>query len=164
MTQKFLFRFGALAFLLGGCIAPPPAPQKPLAVEHEHTYSESFDVIWAKLIRVLPANDINIKTVDKTSGLIYAEAETINPQLGDNTKSRAYIRAVAACKHLDYESNYSNLHHKFNITVSKSGSGTLVTLNIKYDQDVMNDDGQKSGDVPCGTTGVQEQAFFKLLP
>jgi hypothetical protein len=146
--------------LISTGIAPAVAGQN---FDRSRTYDASFDAIWTKLTKLLPSNDINIKTIDKQRGLIYAEATIINPMFGDNTKSRRQIKHNANCNHLTDESNYTDLSIRYNIAVLIIDQKTTVHITMNYSQLVLNNGGQQSGVVSCTTTGGQEVMILNAL-
>lgn len=76
----------ALSVLLVGCVAP--IQYDSIAIDNIEYYEAPKDEIWMKLMRYLTTNRIQIKTIDKESGIIYAENLHIDPsQWGQNCKS-----------------------------------------------------------------------------
>lgn len=54
---------------LGGCETPPAVHD----VERTRTYAKSKNVVWERLIQHLSSANIPIKTIDRDSGIVYAE-------------------------------------------------------------------------------------------
>lgn len=57
--------------VLSGCATYAPPVKKE--IESTRTYQKSFDDTWASLITFISSNGMNIKTMDKASGLISFE-------------------------------------------------------------------------------------------
>ena len=58
-----------IALPVAGCYTPPTQRD----VEHSRAFSASYDVVWAGIIKQFSSSNIQIKTIEKASGIIYAE-------------------------------------------------------------------------------------------
>ncbi|MBX3584748.1 MAG: hypothetical protein KF810_22970 [Rhizobiaceae bacterium] len=78
VTLRF-FVSVALLIALSGCGTPP----KQYTFERTKTYSATKDEIWTRLISYFTSNNIQIKTIEKDSGVIYAERSMVDASIAD---------------------------------------------------------------------------------
>jgi hypothetical protein len=68
----------ALVPLLTACTATPPAPPAPRSATN---VSASFGKTWDAVLRALAERNIPLKTVDRSSGLVVAEEQTMRTRI-----------------------------------------------------------------------------------
>ncbi len=56
-----------------GCVSPP----KTYDVQNSATVSDAYDVVWARLMQWFTSSQVQIKTIDRASGVIYAERASV---------------------------------------------------------------------------------------
>lgn len=73
--------FAALAVgaALTGCGTPP----KSYSFDRSKTYPISKDEAWERLLGYFTSNNIQIKTIEKDSGVIYAERAVVDAAIAD---------------------------------------------------------------------------------
>jgi hypothetical protein len=76
------FHFCAIAIagiLLSSCVEAP----KETAFKNGETYNISKDEAWSRLLAFFTSQNIQVKTIEKDSGVIYAERSSADPTLAD---------------------------------------------------------------------------------
>ena len=64
-----------LSLLLTSCVTSPLVHQ----FDSQRIYPQSKDIVWSALMKFFTENNVQIKTIEKDSGIIYAEREYIGP-------------------------------------------------------------------------------------
>ncbi len=73
----------ALMVLVGGVLTSCATPPKPTQFEKSRTYALTKDQVWSNLLGYFTSNSIQIKTIEKASGVIYAERAVADPTMAD---------------------------------------------------------------------------------
>ena len=138
-----------LAFLsaisLFGCATPPEYH----FVAKSKTYEKTKDEVWSNLIAYFTSHSIQIKTIEKVSGVIYAE------KLGFAGETYADCGTPGIAKVL-------NTVGSFNVFVEEVGSGSVrVTVNANYVQSRQFDVNYWT--VDCYSTGQLEREILGRL-
>lgn len=76
LKQGFL---GIALLTLWGCATPPVATQ----FDNTRVYAKSKDEVWTNLVAFFATQNIQIKTIEKDSGVIYAERAAFDQNLAD---------------------------------------------------------------------------------
>ena len=73
MQGSGMVRLGLAVFLsltsVAGCASPP----KSYSIQNSATVLEPYNVVWTRIIQWFTTNQVQIRTIDKSSGVIYAE-------------------------------------------------------------------------------------------
>lgn len=149
------FKKGALVWAsastlsLSGCITPPA----PHDFQNSQTYAEPFDLVWRKTVQFFSSNNIEIKTIDKSSGVIYAEFGNVPV---DNT--------FMDCGQHGLEIVVADAG-QFNVfIVSNGGNSTTATINDDFQQTRTTiSNTNQTFIVKCSSTGVLEQQILSSL-
>jgi uncharacterized lipoprotein len=74
MRRSFqVFVFGILATTVGSsCVAPP----KEYNVRKSSTVAAPYNLVWTRLMQWFTSSQVQVKTLDRASGVIYAERAT----------------------------------------------------------------------------------------
>ena len=131
------------ALALAGCTSPAPA-----AVPQVAPVSASFGRTWAATVEVLAERAINIKTIDRSSGYVAAEAT----QVPTDTLKRYttnYGGFMASLITLDDPATT-----RYNILVKGDSSGSTVRVTMLTSIDVGSGETAK-----CSSNGTFEQAL-----
>ena len=142
-----LLAVAVLGPLLSGCVMPPAQH----AITNTQTYNEDFDTTWNHLIQYFTTHNIQIKTIEKASGVLYAE--------------RAFVVAADFASFADCGSpglfTILGTSASLNVFVVKSGNATMVTVNTAYKQNLQFDRNLRS--VDCTSTGGLEAQILAAL-
>ncbi len=132
-----------LAIGLVGCATPA----KTYKFDKTRTYNQSFDQVWTKLVKYYAMNNIEIKNLDKASGIIVAEQASFSPSLASCPSSFALIPLR------------NNV--KLNVFIEHSHP-VKVTVNTKFTQ-VAKDLTEQLHSVQCNSTGAIETEILNAL-
>lgn len=105
---------GVFVIGLVGCATAPV----PTDFDNNRVFSKSKDEVWTKLVAFFATNNIQIKTIEKDSGVIYAERSAFDEAIADcgSAGLMQYVSSVAA----------------FNVLVIPQGGLTSVTVTSDY--------------------------------
>lgn len=135
------------AALLAGCVTPP----KPTAFDNSVTISRSKDAVWESLIGYFTANNIQVKTIEKDSGVIYAERMAFDTGIGD----------LADCGKSAFEVDVGSTVGLNVFARSISASVTEVTVNAQFQVARMFDGQTRS--YPCLSKGRLEAEILAAI-
>jgi hypothetical protein len=128
---------------LTACATPPT----PTTFINNRTYPIGKDEAWERLLNFFTSNNIQIKTIEKDSGVIYAERS-----LSDPTMSNCGGNALAL---------EMGRPATMNVFVRSTGNQTQVTVNAEFTA-IRTFDGKTWAD-PCYSTGVIEQQILNSI-
>lgn len=131
------------AVVLASCATPP----KQTVFDKTRTFSLSKDATWERLLSFFTSNNIQIKTIEKDSGVIYAEraiADKSMADCGENALAMENGRPAA-----------------MNVFVRPVGDKTEVTVNTDF-KVVRTFDGNTWSD-QCHSTGVLERQVLNHI-
>lgn len=140
--KKFI-TLPAILFLLAACAT---APQQT-AFANSRFYDMPFDEAWEGVISFFTANGIQIRTIEKASGLIYAEQALSDPAFADCGSGGLAI---------DIENLTS-----FNIFVREDGGRTSVTVNADFK--IIREFDRRRITVQCLSTGTLERLILDSI-
>lgn len=130
---------------LCSCATPPETH----LFEKTETYTKPKDAVWTNLVDFFSRNNISIKTIEKDSGIIYAETTSFDPTFADCGSAPLYhpVRNVA----------------EFNVFVRQiNQQRTQVTVNTTY-REMRQFGGYPPVVVDCSSTGVLERMILRSL-
>lgn len=134
----------ALVLLAAGCATPPNI----YTFDRTSTYPISKDEAWERLITYFTTNNIQIKTIEKDSGVIYAERALVDATIADCGQGGLAIDVARA--------------GGLNVFVrSISPRETQVSVNSDYKITRMFD-GQVMV-TPCNSTGLLEGEILRSI-
>lgn len=134
--------------LLFGCASTP----RVTSFESTRTYSKSYDQVWRELMQSFTSYNLQIKTVEKESGIVYAER-------------LSFDNAQADC---GYQWPFVPLSRTLSLnvfvaTLEDSGS-TQVTVNADFRERRQNNlNPAQTQDFVCQSTGAVEQAVLGAI-
>lgn len=135
------------SMLATGCATPP----KPTAFDNSLTINRSKDQVWESVISYFTANNIQVKTIEKDSGVIYAERQSFD------TRSGVLADCGKSAIEVDVGSTVSlNLFAR-----AVSPSVTEVTVNAQFQVVRMFDRATQT--YPCLSKGVLEAEILKAI-
>ncbi len=129
---------------LPGCAT---APAEHMVV-NSRLYDASFDTIWGHLIQFFTAHNIQVKTIEKASGVIYAERLFVEPDRSVDC-GKAGIFAI------------KDTSGSFNVFVVPENGKTKVTVNVTYSQ--TRAFGEDRTTIKCASTGILENDLLNAL-
>jgi hypothetical protein len=131
---------------LGGCATPP----QQHSFDKSQTYPSNFDATWMHLVQYFTSNNIQVKTIEKASGVLYAEKSFVDyANFADCGKPGiALVLGTVATLNV--------------FVVSQQGTSTsTVTVNTTFVQTRQFD--TNIWTVPCVSTGELEQQIMHSL-
>lgn len=141
--------FAAIAALAVSACATPPAY---IEFDNSTSVEKSKDEVWANLVEYFATSNIAIKTIEKDSGIIYAERMLAGP---------AEISSVASCG-ANFMAPSIAATADLNVFVRDQPGGTRVTVTARF-RETRSDalaNGQLST-VNCNSLGVIEAAILR---
>lgn len=126
--------------LLAACATPP----EQHAFDKSRTFALSKDAVWDQLLNHFTSNNIQIKTIEKDSGVIYAETS-----LSDKSMSDCGVSALV---------HEQGRPASLNVFVRPIGKQTQVTVNAKFQ--VIRQYGSNIWRDECNSTGVLERQIL----
>lgn len=146
--MKKLITVAALAASLSGCASLPDA----VSVERTAQTTKSKDIVWSNLIEFFASENISIKTIEKDSGIVYAE-RSISGANGLSewaTCGSAGLMAEPVRQALD-----------LNVFVRDGGSTseprTSITVNTRFSETRKSAWDNTLSSVDCKSLGVLER-------
>jgi hypothetical protein len=139
-------------FVMSGCgtVVPP----KKYTVIDKMTIDSNFDETWSKTIKWFAINNINIKVLEKDSGIITAESSYLNTDYFD-------CGIIPYTQLLDVLGRYNVMveadGNKSNVIFTLNGTGTITKVNG------FGDPIGSSYPTACNSIGTLESSFFKSL-
>lgn len=132
------------AFAASACASAPQV----YTFDNSRTYEASFDATWEAVIDFFASNNIPIQTVERDSGIVYAERQYAGP-------NSDVFAANADCD--NGIGNVQTSSARFNVFVRRQGEGqTQVTVNTTYGQTIIAFMSYVPSAVPCRSTGRLE--------
>lgn len=153
-----------MTMFLVGCATAPQV----FEVKNSRTYAVSKEVIWDRLIRYFATSNIQVKTVERDSGIIYAEKE-INGNVPVEWSVRGRVGDGLADCGKDIMATPAAQSIQFNVYVRDLGaaaSSATVTASFRESYQGMNTlYGYYSPPAPraCNSTGVLEGLILDQL-
>lgn len=140
----------ALLPLASSCVTQPGA----YTYDKSRFYSgSSKDEVWRKIIQFFSENNIQVRTIEKDSGIVYAEATRISP---------GELSSYADCGSFPFEVVVSGTV-RLNIFADESEEGTKVSVNTDFKSERSNiGDGSRSVGV-CNSMGTLEKTILDYI-
>ncbi len=152
----------ALALTVAGCETIP----KETVFEKSKMFSAPKDIVWEKVIQYFAERNIPIKTIEKASGIVYAERTLSFNQY--NRADTSYIASVADCG--SGGPLAPTLAHSIDMNVFVRSTGTdstSVTVNARFHETrrVVTNGGWATDtiSVECLSTGKLEADIFGAI-
>src|SRR3972149_2690182 len=130
-----------LIVMLASCATAPATYN----YEKSKSYSRTYDQIWEDVIGFFASRNIQIKTIEKDSGVIYAETNRFDEKLAD-------------CGHPGIASVVTRTV-SLNVFVMRSERDPKVNVNTKFIETRQFD--RSIWTVECNSKGVIEQAILE---
>lgn len=143
MIRRGLVCAVALLSVLSSCATPPKVSQ----FEKSRTYALSKDVVWERLLGFFTANSIQIKTIEKDSGVIYAERAMADGSMVDCGQPGLAIEVGRP--------------GSLNVFVRSVGSSTEVTVNTQFTS--LRQFDAQTFTTPCHSTGALEKQILDSI-
>ena len=132
-----------IAVLLSSCASPPKMSQ----FEKTRIYQSGKDAVWEKLLAFFTANSIQIKTIEKDSGVIYAERAMADATMADCGQPGLAIELARP--------------GSLNVFVRGVGSGTEVNVNTQFTS--LRQFDNQTFTTQCHSTGVLEKQILDSI-
>lgn len=130
------------AFATASCASPPKQTQ----FRNSQTYAMTKDEVWSRLLQFFTSNNIQIKTIEKDSGVIYAERAHADASMADCGQDLAAELGRPA---------------NLNVFVKPLSSGTEVTVNASFE--VVRTFDRTTWTAQCYSTGVLENLILNSV-
>ncbi len=131
------------AAVLSACATPP----KEVQFVKARSFAMSKDAVWDSVLHYFTANSIQIKTIEKDSGVIYAE------------RSR-YDASMADCGEVPLSQEVSRIA---TLNVFVRPAGNLVQVTVNTDFNVVRVFDNQSWTDRCFSTGVLEGQILSAI-
>jgi hypothetical protein len=140
-----MFRIGVffIAAGLAGCATEPQRTQ----FNNSAVIAKKKDVVWESLLDYFTRNNIQIKTIEKDSGVIYAERASFDPGMADCGEAPIALEMVRSAS--------------FNVFVRPQQGGTQVSVNTTFA--IVRSFDNQSWKTECFSTGTLERAILSSL-
>lgn len=139
----------ALTTLIAGCATPPAY----IPFDNSSTVSLSKDEVWSNLVEYFATSNISIKTIEKDSGIIYAERMLAGP---------SEIASVASCG-ANFMAPSVGATADMNVFVrEEAGGATRVTVTTNFRE--MRSNTMANGQLftaQCNSLGVLEAGILR---
>lgn len=146
--MKRLVMLTAAGLALAGCATPPAY----VPFDNSTTVSLSKDEVWSNLVEYFATSNISIKTIEKDSGIIYAE----------RMLAGAYeIGSVASCG-ANFMAPSMGATADLNVFVREQTGGTRITVTTNFRE--MRSNAMANGQMftaQCNSLGVMEAGILR---
>lgn len=145
--------------LVAGCVTSPQV----FNVERSREYAQSKTVTWDRLIRWFATNNIQVKTIEKDSGIIYAEREVTDAS--SSWWDRGRVANLADCGK-DFWAVPQGQTIQMNVYVKDMGARSAATVNVTFREFYYPySSGVGFGSPPqtCNSTGAIENRILDEL-
>ena len=139
------FAFVLASVLLTSCASVPTTYD----FDSKRTYSNHKDFVWEAVMNFFAKNNIQIRTIEKASGLIYAETEYTRDGVKNLADCGSYILEVAGP---------ASAQFNVFVTAEPEGKPTTVTVTTKFRQ--LWTFGGNENVRPCNSKGRLEREIF----
>lgn len=129
------------------CLVSCATPPKNTVFEKAKIYDKSKDAIWEDLLSFFTSNNIQIKTIEKDSGVIYAERSGIDATMADCGQVPLAVDVQRS--------------GTLNVFVRSMGSKTQVTVNSDFK--VMRMFDNQTYIQACNSTGLLEKSILESI-
>lgn len=147
--------------LASSCVSQPGV----YTFDKSRLYPEnSKDEVWSKIIRFFSERNIQIKTVEKDSGIIYAEVTRFDPE---------ELVTYADCGQGQKQTTVIDVRRiqagiiKLNVFVVENSEGTSVSVNTDYKAEAIPNSIFASGDKiyiqNCNSKGTLEKSILDYV-
>ncbi|MEO1035199.1 MAG: hypothetical protein AAFX44_06520 [Pseudomonadota bacterium] len=132
---------------LSACASTEPPAE--YSVTNQQIFQNDYDAVWNAVVEAFAVNNIAIKTIEKSSGIIAAERLGFGDDgMADCGKPGSFVTFIEP-------------QSDFNVLVRSSTSGTAVMVNAKFSVYLVDNlDGNDTGRFECSSTGVFERDFL----
>lgn len=143
--KNLVFSFVA-AISLSACVTAPAV----IPIENSRTLPLAKDAVWSNLVEYFAASNIAIKTIEKDSGIIYAERMFAR---GTELSSYADCGAAAMATPVGGAAD-------LNVFVREVGGGVTATVNARYRQSRASAWDGSVTSVECASLGTLERVIL----
>lgn len=149
---------GVSAIVIAGCATAP----QTFDVKNKREYQASKDVVWERLIRYFATNNIQVKTLEKASGVVYAERELTAASTWYTDRGK--VGDMADCGKTPFsvplvQTIQLNVYVREE-SAGKSSATVTVTFREFYNQQASLG---ATSPVTCNSTGVLETKILDVL-
>lgn len=144
-------RFTALAISLAAaaCAAPPAL----IPIDNSRTLGISKDEAWANAVEYFATGNITIRTIERDSGIIYAER-----MFGSGNEVAQFADCGTAGMSVPTSTTVD-----LNVFVREAGDGVNVTVNTRFSQQRQSAWDNSISSVECSSLGVIENRILDAV-
>lgn len=165
--MKNLIILTILIIVSSACSIIVPVQQTYVTSPVSATTTKSFEEVWVKIIDILSTKGIQIKLLDKSSGLIVSEPYRLSTTWEDiNTGKLADEAAYVVADKYYFMDNFNSSYIStgtFNIRVKTQESQTIVVVNLVNINSSNILPGQPPKVLDSKTTGVLEKELLQTI-
>jgi hypothetical protein len=143
------------AFTLSACT---PSLPEVFNIKKFEVIDSPQELVWDRLIRHFAVNNIQIKTIDRLSGVVYAEKQFATPTI--EWEGRGKIGELADCGKSYTEIPFLD-QLEMNVYVKALGAKTEVTVTTSFKQ-VFQPGGLRA-QADCNSTGRLEREILDAM-
>lgn len=144
--MKLALIAAGLTLCLAGCATAPAH----IPIENSRAIPLSKDVVWSNLVEYFAAGNIAIKTIEKDSGIIYAERMFSR---GSDLSAYADCGTAAMATPVGGAAD-------LNVFVRETAAGVNATVNARYRQSRASMWDGSIGSIDCSSLGNLERAIL----
>lgn len=133
-------------------VANLPEAEKPQPTK---VYNLPKNKVWEGVMHYFTSNAITIQTIDKPSGLVYAEPDYTTGDISHLARCYNYYSK-------DHEPTVATLKLNILVTASETGDSTTVTINSRFKQSFVWKDGSIVVE-NCATNGRIEREIHATI-
>ena len=140
--------------LLAGCTSAPPV----FDFDRTQIIDADKDAVWQAAMKFFTSHNLDIETLEKESGVVYARAETALKFVS----GASFDGGVAECPSgLGLTLVQAVDRTRVNLLVSEVEDGTSVTINAAFTRNYPPD--HMTSKTTCNSNGLLERAIFDFL-
>lgn len=135
-----------LAVSLSACATAPAF----IPIENSRAIPHTKDQVWSNLVEYFASSNISIKTIEKDSGIIYAER-----MFGGGSS----VASMADCGS-DVMATPISTSADLNVFVRETPTGVTTTVNARYNQSRQSAWDNSTIRVECASLGTMERTIL----
>lgn len=148
-----------VAVMLGGC----QLPEKPVhQVERTRIYQQDEDAVWSKVLRFLQANQIEVQSSDRATGVIKAARSNYQDQ-GWAECERVWVTSTSSNTGRPTKARPVDRDLVLAVQLSEAAGATTVTVDAEFTEQLINPHRNLPFRQRCGSTGTIEMALLDAI-
>lgn len=149
VSKTVIGRLIGIGALIAGCASTPQS----YSFDNSAVSQKSFNQTWGDVIEFFAENNIPIKTLEKDSGLVVAETESLSDQ---------EITLMADCPSSALASSDANIAN-YNVFVRETDAGVRVQVNTKFTRILRGSLSNATKPFSCNSKGEAEKRMLSAI-